>query len=66
MTFFRKTGRGFLCRLKIIYLNSQKDSLYKFVVCKECKGCIRLPKNKGKLIVSCPKCGNVSEVETDL
>ena len=64
MDFFKKIIRYITCRIKILYLNFADSALYKYVVCKNCKNCIRLPKNKGKLIVSCPKCGEISEVDT--
>ena len=30
---------------------------YKFVRCRRCKKMLRLPKNKGKIVVTCPVCG---------
>ncbi len=65
MSFFKKFARYIGCKIKIMYLNTKSNGLYKYVVCKNCKGCIRLPKNKGKLIVTCPMCGAVSEVDTE-
>lgn len=64
MSFFRKRGKSVFCRLKIIYYNSRKNDFYRYALCKKCKGCVRLPKNKGKLIVTCPNCSNIFEVET--
>ncbi|MCI9145740.1 MAG: hypothetical protein HFJ97_05195 [Eubacterium sp.] len=43
--------------------NKQKKT-HKFVKCKQCKKILRLPKNKGKLNVSCPHCKNQFVVNT--
>ncbi len=43
--------------------NKQKKT-HKFVKCKKCKKVLRLPKNKGKLNVSCPHCKNQFVVNT--
>lgn len=31
---------------------------HKFFTCKKCKATLRLPKGKGKIKITCPKCGN--------
>ncbi len=57
------TGR---IRQKFIFAkerNKQKKT-HKFVKCKQCKKVLRLPKNKGKLNVSCPHCKNQFVVNT--
>ena len=38
-----------------IRMNGRKD--YKYFKCKNCRQEIRVPKGKGKLRVTCPKCG---------
>ncbi|MDE6863866.1 MAG: hypothetical protein K2J41_05720 [Eubacterium sp.] len=43
--------------------NKQRKT-HKFVKCKQCKRVLRLPKNKGKLNVSCPHCKNQFVVNT--
>ncbi len=43
--------------------NKQRKT-HKFVKCKQCKKVLRLPKNKGKLNVSCPHCKNQFVVNT--
>lgn len=43
--------------------NKQRKT-HKFVKCKKCKKVLRLPKNKGKLNVSCPHCHNQFVVNT--
>jgi len=30
---------------------------YKFFSCKECKSKLRVPRGKGKIYITCPKCG---------
>ncbi len=43
---------------------SKQRKTHKFVKCKQCKKVLRLPKNKGKLNVSCPHCKNQFVVNT--
>lgn len=49
---------------------TQKKNMYeqrkthKFVKCRSCKKVLRLPKNKGKLNVTCPHCNNHFVVNT--
>lgn len=43
---------------------SKQRKTHKFVKCKKCKKILRLPKNKGKLNVSCPHCKNQFVVNT--
>ena len=31
---------------------------HKFFICKKCKATLRLPKGRGKIKITCPKCGN--------
>lgn len=31
---------------------------HKFFTCKKCKATLRLPKGRGKIKITCPKCGN--------
>jgi len=64
MNFLKKTGKSIFCRLKILCLNFGNDEIYKYVACKKCMGCMRLPKHKGMLIVTCPECGMIFKVET--
>lgn len=35
-----------------------ESKTYKFFKCPDCKAELRLPKGKGKIIVTCPKCKN--------
>ncbi len=47
----------------------EKDKLsqrktHKFVKCSQCKKVLRIPKNKGKIKVNCPHCGNTFIVKT--
>lgn len=37
---------------------------HKFVKCKNCKKVLRLPKNKGKISVTCPYCNNQFVINT--
>ena len=38
--------------------------VYKYVRCPGCRGTLRLPKNKGKIIASCPVCGKEFKMKT--
>ncbi|EEI82035.1 MJ0042-type zinc finger domain-containing protein [Anaerococcus tetradius] len=35
---------------------NKKDKTYKYIKCPNCKQELRIPKNKGKIKVKCPKC----------
>lgn len=37
--------------------NRLKDTDHKYVKCNTCKQTLRLPKGRGKLSITCPKCG---------
>ena len=58
----KKNGvvRWFVC-LKERW-QQRKD--YKFFRCPECNTLLRVPKNKGKLLLTCRKCGNRFERKT--
>lgn len=45
-----------------IRFTQRKD--YKFFKCPSCKATLRVPKGKGKIIVTCRKCGNRIEKKT--
>lgn len=45
--WFKKTQRRF-----------KESKTHTFIKCKNCKAVLRLPKGKGKMIVTCPKCKN--------
>lgn len=64
MSFLEDKGKCLVCRLKTVYLNANDRKIYKYVVCKSCKGCIRLPRNKGNIIITCPRCGAISQEQT--
>lgn len=40
---------------KIVQFKSRKN--YRFFKCPECKKTLRVPKGKGKIQITCPKCG---------
>lgn len=37
---------------------------FKYFECSECKQELRVPKNKGKLKVKCPRCSNIQEIKS--
>ena len=50
------------------FFNLQKkrisDRQHKYYSCPKCKQMVRLPKGKGKIVVTCPKCQNKFEKRT--
>lgn len=44
--------------------NNISDKEYKYIECTSCKQELRVPKKKGKIKVTCKKCGNKFEVRT--
>lgn len=60
-----KSGYKYLVfGVKVVSLKRKEINLYKYVMCKQCKNCIRLPKNKGNIVVTCPECKQTFEKET--
>lgn len=57
--YYRFLSPIFYFRTKI---KQRKD--YRFLVCKECKQRLRVPKHKGKIEVCCPKCHTKRELNT--
>ena len=45
---------------KFIKIRNRKidKKTHKFFTCKQCKATLRLPKGRGKIKITCPKCGN--------
>ncbi|MCH3918601.1 MAG: hypothetical protein LKE40_14305 [Spirochaetia bacterium] len=41
------------------YYHREGKKGYVFLVCPSCKGICRVPKNKGKIKITCPHCGKV-------
>ena len=43
----------------ILLINKVKDRKnYRFFICLNCKATLRLPKGRGKIKITCPKCNN--------
>lgn len=54
---FRKFGAKIKNRFK-----TRKE--FKYFKCSECKKDLRVPKNKGKIVVTCPKCGHKMKIKS--
>ena len=42
----------------------RQDTEHKYFTCKNCKTICRVPKGKGKIRITCPKCGNKIDAKT--
>ena len=40
------------------------DKAHKYFTCKKCKAVCRVPVGKGKVVITCPRCGNKIEGKT--
>ena len=40
------------------------DKLHKYFTCKKCKAVCRVPVGKGKVVITCPRCGSKIEGKT--
>jgi hypothetical protein len=40
------------------------DKEHKYFTCKQCKAICRVPAGKGKVVITCPRCGNKIEGKT--
>jgi LSD1 subclass zinc finger protein len=43
-------------KIKRVISNIKQRKTYKFIKCPGCKNKLRLPRGKGKIQISCPKC----------
>lgn len=58
----RNENRKFLkYKTKVINFFTGKKDYYKYFNCPSCKQEIRVPRDKGKIMITCPKCGNKFE-----
>ena len=44
-------------KVKLFFTNLKQRNTHKLINCPGCHNILRLPKGKGKLMVTCPKCG---------
>ena len=44
-------------KIKLFYENIKQRKTHKFFKCPSCHNTLRVPKGKGKIQVTCPKCG---------
>lgn len=61
---YSKYYNRIVARVKVLYLNIRHFKTYKYVVCKSCNQQLRIPKNQGEVIVTCPRCRSKFEVKS--
>lgn len=58
----RNENRKFLkYKSKVVNFFTGKKDYYKYFKCPSCKQEVRIPRDKGKILITCPKCGNKFE-----
>ena len=56
-TFSRKTYRRYQeNRWFLMQLNRLKDREHRYFSCPKCRQLVRVPRGKGKIMITCPKC----------
>lgn len=56
-TFSRNTYKRYQENRKYLqFLERMKDKSHKYFRCPKCRQTVRVPKGKGKIAISCPKC----------
>lgn len=44
-----------------VFRNNMTDKQYHYYLCPKCSQIVRVPRNKGKIEIRCPKCGTTFE-----
>ena len=55
--YFTEKSRQRDAKKKAKQLKKEQSKIYKFYGCPKCSQKIRVPRNRGKIEISCPKCG---------
>ena len=56
-TFSRNTYKRYQENKRfLLFLEQMKDREHKYFKCPKCRQSVRVPKNKGKIAITCPKC----------
>ena len=56
-TFSRKTYKRYReNRWFLMQLNRLKDRKHRYFTCPKCRQSVRVPRGKGKIMITCPKC----------
>ncbi|MBE6947667.1 MAG: hypothetical protein E7454_05400 [Ruminococcaceae bacterium] len=56
-TFSRNTYKRYQeNRRFLLFLNRIKDRKHRYFTCPKCRQPVRVPRGKGKIMISCPKC----------
>ena len=46
------------------FVTRVKDKEHKYYKCKKCKAVLRVPRGRGKIVITCPKCRNKFDAKT--
>lgn len=63
LALYKHLIRSIKVRLRIIKLNL-KDREYKYLMCKNCLKQLRVPRKKGRIIVTCSNCRSKIDVKS--
>ncbi len=61
VVLFRSLSRNIYKRYEenrkyLLFLDKIKDRTHKYFTCPRCRQTVRVPKGKGKIMITCPKC----------
>lgn len=62
--WYLRKKKAVVCWFRSVKDRWQQRKEYKFFRCPSCRTLLRVPKNKGKLLLTCRKCGNRFERKT--
>ena len=64
-TFSRNTYKRYQeNRRFLLWLDRVKDRKHRHFSCPKCRQPVRVPRGKGKIIITCPKCGTKIQAKT--
>lgn len=61
---YTKYYNRIIARVKVFFLNIRHFKTYKYAVCKNCNQQLRIPRKKGEVTVTCPRCRNRFDIKS--